>query len=139
MAKSEIKGAKRRADRLRRLKADNGLVTTSLYRAGQLIEKEAERSIKAGAISGPGHVPSAPGEPPNADTHVLDQSITTTVISQNPPTVHVTASAPYAGKLEWGTSNMVERPFMRPATNKYRAQIPEIVKEAIDIQVKRGS
>lgn len=103
----------------------------ALYVAGQSIELHAEKSITQGSISGAGHVPSLPGQPPNRDTGLLDSSIDTRIVAQNPPTVHVTANAPYAAFLEWGTSKMAERPFMRPAAQAKRGEATAIVKRAV--------
>lgn len=139
MAKSEIRGTKGAANRLRNAKASGKAIAQKLYAAGQLIELEAERSITSGSISGKNHVPSRPGEPPNADTRFLDSNIETEIVSVSPPTVHVTSKAPYSAALEFGTSRMIERPFMRPATKKYRSKVREMVKEAIDIRTKRKS
>lgn len=136
MAKSSVnyKGA---VARLRNAKADGKAIVQKLYAAGQLIEAEAERSITEGSVSGKNHVPSLPGQPPNADTRFLDSNIETTIVAVSPPTVHVTSKAPYSAALEFGTSKMVERPFMRPATKKYRSKVREMVKEGLDIKVKR--
>lgn len=92
----------------------------ALFAIGQHIETDAEISITAGSISGKDHVPSAPGEPPNADTRLLDTSIETTM--EGPSEVHVTSNAPYSAALEFGTSKIEERPFMRPATEKNRGK-----------------
>lgn len=132
MAKIEQKGVKSHTQHLERIAESNKRVVGALYKAGQLIELEAERSITQGSISGPGHIPSAPGEPPNADTRFLDSNIETTIEAQNPPTVHVTSHAPYSAALEYGTSRMAERPFMRPATAKHRKDVQRMVREALD-------
>lgn len=124
--------AKSHSDRLKRMAKQTAReVTRALYLVGQQVELEAERSITAGSVSGKGHVPSAPGQPPNRDTGVLDSNIETTVVAQNPPTVHVTASAPYAGFLEFGTSQMAERPFMRPAVAKHRGKLAANISVAV--------
>lgn len=106
-------------------------VTRALYLVGQQVELEAERSITAGSVSGKGHVPSLPGEPPNQDTGVLSGNIETAIVAQNPPTVHVVSRAPYAAFLEWGTSRMHERPYMRPAVAKHRGKIPAEISVAV--------
>ena len=120
---------KSHADRLRRMQNTRDIVK-ALYLAGQRIELEAERSITQGSISGNGHVPSFPGEPPNADTRLLDTNIETTIASHDPPIVKVTSHAPYSAFLEFGTSKMVERPFMRPAVKKKRGEAVAIVRRA---------
>lgn len=134
---AKIKGANRFQKRLRGMR-DMKQVVAALYAAGQDIEIEAERSITQGSVSGKGHVPSRPGQPPNADTRYLDTNIETTIEAQNPPTVHVTSHAPYSAALEYGTSKMAERPFMRPAVEKNRKNIAEKVKEAVNITIRRG-
>lgn len=107
------------------------LIGAKLFEAGELVQRTAQLSITAGAVSGAGHVPSAPGEPPNADTHVLDQSIETGQITQTK--VEVSANAPYAAAQEFGNSRLPARPYMRPALQAKRARISELIKEAIDV------
>lgn len=107
-------------------------VLQALYVTGQEIEIEAERSITSGSISGAGHIPSLPGQPPNADTRLLDGSIETTIVDAgSSPVVHVTSNAPYSAFLEFGTSRMAERPFMRPAAEKFRSKLVGRVKNAV--------
>ena len=126
-----IKGGKRWLDRLRRKRVVvPQKVAQALYLGGQEIELEAEHSITSGSISGKGHIPSLPGQPPNADTRHLDTNIETTIEAQNPPTVHVTSHASYSAALEFGTSKMAERPFMRPATTKKRKKVTQLVRSA---------
>lgn len=130
---AKITGRKQHEDHLRRLTSarSSAALTRGLYVAGQEIEIEAEHSITEGSISGKGHVPSRPGEPPNADTRLLDTSIHTTIVSQSPPKVHVTSNAPYSAALEFGTSKMEERPFMRPAVAAKRKRAAEIIASVI--------
>jgi HK97 gp10 family phage protein len=126
-----ISGMKRHKDRLRKIARQTAKeVVAGLYKAGQLIELEAEHSITSGSISGAGHIPSLPGQPPNADTRFLDSNIETQIIAQSPPKVRVISNAPYSAALEYGTSKMEERPFMRPAVKKHRADVTRLVKGA---------
>ncbi len=124
---------KSHADRLKRMMspAATKKILQSLYLAGQEIELEAERSITEGSISGRSHVPSLPGQPPNADTRFLDTNIETEIAAQNPPRVTVTSYAPYSAFLEFGTSKMAERPFMRPAVRKKKGKAVAIVRAAV--------
>lgn len=132
-----VKGAETHSDRLKSIAQKTAKqVVRALYLAGQEIELEAEHSITSGSISGKGHIPSLPGQPPRADTRFLDTNIETTVVSQNPPTVHVTSHAPYSAFLEFGTSRMAERPFMRPAAKKKRGAALAIVRRAVADIVK---
>lgn len=135
---AKITGADKHAKRLKNMRNVAQQVTAALYSAGQDIELDAEHSITSGAVSGKGHVASLPGQPPNADTHFLDTNIDTEIKTQNPPTVHVTSHAPYSAALEFGTSKMAERPFMRPATEKNRKDIGQKVASAVRIAVRKG-
>lgn len=112
-------------------------VYQALFVAGSMIETEAEISITAGSVSGKNHVPSAPGEPPNADTRLLDTSIETTG-DPEAVKVTVTSNAPYSAALEFGTSRMEERPFMRPATAKKRPEAVRLVHTAMARLAKEG-
>lgn len=130
---AKITGDRKHEARLRRLAGAeaNAAIVQGLFVAGKEIEIEAEISITSGSITGAGHVASLPGQPPNADTRLLDTSIDTTIIGQSPPTVHVTSNAPYSAALEFGTSRMEERPFMRPATAKKRGAAAKIIAKVI--------
>lgn len=104
-------------------------VNQALYAAGQEIEIEAELSITEGSVSGKNHVPSLPGEPPNADTRQLDTNINTIFVGDLH--VEVEATAPYAEALEVGTSKMAARPFMGPAAAKKGPNAVKIIARAV--------
>lgn len=113
------------------------LVGQALFVAGGMIEAEAEISITAGSVSGKGHVPSAPGQPPNADTRQLDTSIETIKVGEL--AVDVVAQAPYSAALEegsvreteYGSARTAARPFMRPAVAKKRDEVFDLVRRAV--------
>ncbi|MES2783600.1 MAG: HK97-gp10 family putative phage morphogenesis protein [Pseudomonadota bacterium] len=109
-------------------------VGKALFAAGQLIENEAGLSITRGAVSGKGHVASTPGEAPNADTHRLDRSIETTRVS--PLKVKVRANSGYASALEFGTSKVAARPFMRPARDKKKEEARDLVAKGLNDALK---
>jgi HK97 gp10 family phage protein len=46
-------------------------------------------------------------------------------------TVEVSANAPYAAALEFGTSKMAERPYMRPAVARKRKEAIALVRKAV--------
>ena len=50
-------------------------VEAALFAGADLVAAEAGLSITRGAVSGKNHVASAPGQPPNADSGVLDKGI----------------------------------------------------------------
>ena len=109
-------------------------VGTALFAGGEIIRAEAAHLITEGAVSGKNHVPSAPGDPPNEDTGVLRTNIETTQTA--PLRVEVSSNAPYAVALEFGTSKMAERPYMRPATRAKRKEVVDLVRLAVNKAVK---
>jgi hypothetical protein len=75
MSYNFIKGAQRHADRLKKLSEKSDRISKLVFVGADMIKTEARHSITAGAISGKGHIPSRPGEPPNRDTGYLDTNI----------------------------------------------------------------
>jgi HK97 gp10 family phage protein len=128
---AKVIGAKEHSDRMKSLTAPEAVrqVGAALFAAGQEVQVEAQLSITRGAVSGKGHIPSKPGEPPKNDTGVLANNIETT--QTGPLTVEVSSNAPYSAALEFGTSKMAERPFMRPAAQAKRARVTELVRGAV--------
>lgn len=130
-----VRGAEAHRKRLQRLRSPvvAQRVTAALYEGAKDIVDDAALSITAGATSGKGHVPSAPGEPPNADTHVLSNSGEATVVA--PLKAEASFNAPYAAAQEFGSEStgLPERPYLRPATARQR---PRAVKRVVDV-VKR--
>lgn len=115
-------------------------VGAAVYVVAGLIETDAALSITNGAVSGKGHIPSAPGQPPNADTHGLDRSIHVERIG--PLVARVVADAPYAAIQELGgstgTATLPERPYMRPAAAKNRDSGRRLMGAAVDRVLKGG-
>ena len=114
-------------------------IKPALFVAADKIRAHAVHSITEGSISGKGHVPSNPGEPPNADTRHLDQSIETGW--QDELVARVTARAPHAVPLEFGTSTVAERPFMRPAVAAKTEESLQLVAKAVEqalLKVSKG-
>jgi len=130
---SRMTGQDAVARRFRRMSSGvTDAVEDALVELGGQVRDEARLSIIEGSVSGPGHVPSAPGEPPNADTGHLDESIhVTSYVRGGTVTVEVSADAEYAADLEYGNSRIAERPFMRPATAKVRPRVPAGVRVAV--------
>jgi HK97 gp10 family phage protein len=114
----------KRASAAVRQEADKALVT-----AAGLVAAEATASIVAGWKSGPNRVPSRPGEPPNADTGRLHRGIG--VEHRGELEVQVVSTAPYARDLEYGTSQVAARPYLRPAVAKTRDKAVDLVRQAI--------
>lgn len=138
MAKSRMIGAKSHIARLRKLAGEQMVreVGKALFAAGEAIQVEAQISITSGAVSGKKHVASTPGEPPNNDTGVLAGNIETTQVA--PLVVEVSSNAPYAAPLEFGTSKMAARPYMGPARDAKKAEVTQLVRQAVDHAVKKS-
>ena len=128
---AENPGLRIHRNRLARLRRIKTPALKALYEAGELVRADAAASIKEGAISGPGHIPSQPGQPPNADTHRLDLSIDT-VLSPTKLSVSIISKAPYSAALEFGTSKMAARPFLRPALRRNRNRLVRGFVEAVN-------
>ena len=136
MAKNNTFGANVHKARLARMRrAIRNEADLQLWNAGELVRIDAQESIRRGAISGAGHVPSAPGEPPNADTHNLDLSIDTR-INPSKKSVSVVARARYAAAQEFGTSKMAARPYLRPALQRNRNRLVQGMVQAVKDSVR---
>lgn len=133
---ARVIGARAHAARLRKMQGPEVIrrVGAALFAAGNLIQVEAQLSISRGAVSGAGHVPSAPGEPPNYDSGVLANNIET--VQTGPLSVEVSSNAPYGAALEFGTSKMSERPYMRPAVAAKRKEAVQLVRKAVDAAIQ---
>ena len=110
---------------------------------GQEIRKEAVRSIQQDPKSGiiyqrynprRRHQASAKGESPASDTGFLVSQIK--VKKKNRDEVVVESTAPYSAFLEFGTSQMGERPFMHPATMRAFPKIAKAVFNKVVEKVK---
>jgi HK97 gp10 family phage protein len=126
-----LKGGSQAVSRLRRLGGDGvkKAISPALFAAGELIQVEAQISITRGAVSGKNHVPSKPGEPPNADTHTLANYINVEHKAGD-LTVRVRSDASYSAALEFGTSRMSARPYMRPARDKMKPEAKALIDQA---------
>ena len=109
-------------------------INRALFVTADAIKATAQQSITAGSVSGKNHVPSMPGEPPNADTRTLDKNIEAT--QTRPLTAEVSSNAPYAAFLELGTSNMGARPYFAPARDAHRDDLVKNVAAAINHTMK---
>lgn len=134
LAMAKIKGLEKHFARLDPREIQKA-AKAGIWASANEIKVEAQLSITRGSVSGAGHKPSKPGEAPNNDTGVLKNNIET--ISTGPLTAEVHSKAPYAVALEFGTSKMAERPYMRPAAKKIRPQVAANVKVILDTVLRR--
>lgn len=131
-----IVGAKAHAARLKKIQGPEMIkaVGAALFVAGDMIKVDAQISITTGAISGKGHIPSKPGQPPKNDTGDLVRGIENVQVA--PLRVEVSSNAPHAVPLEVGTSKMAARPYMSPAAQKNRKEATALVRDAVSRVVK---
>lgn len=134
----KITGAKEHRARLSRIAGPEMVrqVGAVLYAAGDLVAVEEARLITEGAVSGKGHVPSKPGEPPNADTHLLDRSIETVLVK--PLEVEVQTNAPYAVDLQFGNSKIGARPYADVALQNKRKEVLSMIQRGVSKIVSGG-
>lgn len=125
--------------RIRSINGDEAIreIGKALYVAADHIKQTAQHSITEGSISGKGHIPSAPGQPPNADTHNLDRQIEAELVQ--PLKAIVSSNARYAAALEFGTSKMAPRPYMMPAAQRERPNVTKLVQQAINRVTRKRS
>lgn len=128
----KITGRKEAVDRIREMSSKERIerVGKALFASGEMIRAEMSFLITDGSVGGINHVPSLPGEPPNEDTGFLRSSITVT--QTGPLAVQVAVNAPYAGFLQFGTSRMEARPFADVAIENVRAEIIDLVTQAVE-------
>lgn len=107
-----------------------------VYEGADMIRAEAFRMVSAGSVSGAGHIPSRPGEPPNRDTGTLQANFE--ALQTGATSAEFRSRAPYAGALEFGTSKMASRPYVRPARDKMAPKIRARFAEQLDRLVKRS-
>jgi HK97 gp10 family phage protein len=134
MATIKIKGLEPTLKNLRLLQ--NGLdkeLTNVLRGGGQLIRGEAIRSIQTGPKSGRTyekynprrtHKASALGQAPASDTGNLVSQIMSVADGKN---TLVESRAEYSKFLEFGTSKILPRPFLFPASEKSTKKIVQVL------------
>ena len=112
-------------------------LSTAVYAIADNVKVDAQISITNGSVSGKGHVPSAPGQPPNNDTGLLADGI---LVQHQIGSLEarVVSTTPYAADLELGTSKMAERPYMRPAAKANQQTGKAKMRIAVDFVLKGG-
>lgn len=133
---TSMSGDRRHAERLRKLRANAGKLGQMIFAAADAIKTDARLSITTGSVSGAGHVASKPGEPPKRDTGHLDTNIE--AYRTGPMTAEVRSQAEYAAHLEFGTSKMAARPYMRPAVRRAKPKIQRLATVTVERIVKES-
>ena len=119
----------------------NNKVKEYITRGTMMVQNTAKESILKGGTGRSyekyeprrTHRASAPNQPPASDTGFLASQITMDVDVKSNGTVvgQIISSAPYSKHLEFGTTQMTERPFMQPALEKNRRKIERMFKKGV--------
>ena len=141
----KVKGLKEAKEIFKKLEEDLQQPFREVILGGaQLIRGEAIKSIQTGPKSGRvyekynprrTHTASAPGEAPASDTGNLVSQIM--VRQETRDNVVVESNALYSSFLEFGTSKMLPRPFLFPATERSRPKITQAVFNRVVKEIKR--
>ena len=141
----KVKGVKKALQSLKALEKDLEEPFREVIKGGaQLIRGEAIKSIQTGPKSGRTyekynprrtHKASAPGQAPASDTGNLVRNIV--VKQENPDLVKVESNATYSSFLEFGTSKMLARPFLFPATERSRPKIVQAVFNKVKQEIQK--
>ena len=139
-----LKNSKRLQQKLdKKLNVDAKKNTLRLITRGtSLVRNTAVDSILRGNKSGVTrtlynprrtHTASAQGEAPASDTGFLASQITINVQTRANGEVvgQIISSAPYSKALEFGTTNMMPRPYMQPALEKNKRKIRRLFKKGV--------
>ena len=141
----KVKGVKKALQSLKSLEKDLEEPFREVIKGGaQLIRGEAIKSIQTGPKSGRTyekynprrtHRASAPGQSPASDTGNLVRNIR--VVQENKDLIKVESNASYSQFLEFGTSKMLARPFLFPASERSRPKIAQAVFNRVVKEIKR--
>ena len=107
--------------------------------AGELVRNEVVKELShpgTGKVYGR-HRASSPGSPPAVNTGTLRNSIfvRTVSVSTTHRQIEVGTRVKYAGYLEYGTSRMRPRPFMRTAVLRAQPQITSMTTAKVSIHL----
>jgi HK97 gp10 family phage protein len=111
---------------------------------GFVLETAVKISMSAASHTGivyGGHQASAPGETPAVDTGLLVNSINTELVSSSATEAwsQVGTGVVYAEFLEFGTSKMKPRPYMRPAYDNNEAKIKDTIRRFAKQQIESAT
>ena len=141
----KVKGVKKALQSLKALEKDLQEPFREVIKGGgQLIRGEAIKSIQTGPKSGRTyekynprrtHKASAPGQAPASDTGNLVRNIIVRQVDIDNAAVE--SNATYSSFLEFGTSKMLARPFLFPATERSRPKIIQAVFNKVKQEIQK--
>lgn len=105
-------------------------IEKAMLQGGLWMRDRVKESINVGNRDG--SQPSKPGEPPRKQTARLFKSIAA-VVERGPGMVSalVGTNVKYGRYLEYGTSKMAPRPYLRPALLKHTARAGQVIAKAL--------
>lgn len=96
------------------------------------VESVIRSSSPSGVVTSAGFRRSAPGQPPAIESRELLNSFRIMTNNTNDgPTAELFTQDPKAKLLEYGTSRMLPRPFMRPTRAIAERRLPTIMQSAV--------
>lgn len=137
---AKVTGAADLARRFLDAARPSGHVMLALEESATVVQAEAQRLIHDGPKSGriykkyqPKriHQASAPGEPPATDLGHLAANIIVDRAELGESRITIASLAKYSAALEFGTSKIKPRPFMRAAIRNSRAAVARIFRAAM--------
>jgi len=120
-------------------KAIQGALLQTAFMAQSTAQQSILKGPKTGRFYKRGkviHQASAPGEAPASDTGRLASSMRSE-IDQGQLSASVIAGTEYAAHLEYGTTKMAARPFLRPAAEKVKEVGSKLLQEALNKIVRK--
>lgn len=119
-----VHGGDKWLSRLNRMRDLDKVADEWAYASAADVALEARNLVNENGVPSPNHVVSDPYSPPNTDSGHLQSLIQPVELAG---TGHAAAisSAEYALALEFGTTRMIERPYMRVASANRRKAVLE--------------
>ena len=95
------------------------------------------RKVSPGIVYG-NHQASKPGDYPNVDQSTLVNSLFAELLKGKLTAKFGSRGVPYARALEFGTSRMAARPWLKPSLDKHKEDIPKEIDRIIKEVLKNG-
>jgi len=104
------------------------------------VKSDVQKSLNIREMSGKSYIPSEPGQPPHKRTGNLYKSVYNSITKLSQFKIQGTVgdnaqsdkSYAYPSALEFGTSKMQPRPYLRPAIEKNKNMFVDLFKKIMD-------
>jgi phage gpG-like protein len=111
-------------------------VWTGLVRAGVVLQGSMQKTV--GVLGHPRSRRSLPGEPPRVETNRLRKSIST-VPSRSEKVVRVGTNVPHGRYMEFGTKDILPRPWVERSKIDAHPKMVKAFHEAIRQAIRRAA